>query len=642
MRSSSVYAGRLAPRFRRVVALAVGLVLAGLACALADDLRTWTDVSGKHKMKAKFVSAAGGKVTLEGEDGAQFEIELAKLSQADQKHVADLQQAEKNPFKPVEASPFKSKKTSGRAKAAPADPDLAAPDWSSARVLALTPAQDKWEFPVAKAAAAPKLTNRAIPLPPKSNFFEGTKALVVSTPARRAVVGYLFGGQPGKGNEGATTRLVLCDLENGKQAATASVPGQFVPLALADDGARVLMKREEWGGGNQDRLELWNLSGADVEKVLRWAPYDDLKGGDRDVKWAAFLDAKRLATVSNNGKLVVWELDPLKPLYHLQAQGGATPAVSPDRKYLAFTTGNDVGVLDVAAGDVLALQAMPAANVPWPALSFSPGGTRLACVSMNKLFVWDFATGALYREIPLLQVPVQGPAVWTDEGHVLVGGFLIDLETQVKVWQYTGYEQVQPLGAVCYFVVSEGEAKPGALVPARLPQPGVQQALDKAKKDPNFFVLKPGVTVKIDVSGLADEDQREKVRKALAAKLEANGCQVSSNGTITLAASTELGKEREVTYRTIGRGFGVKTYKVKEHFTRVKFVYQGQTAWEARGGSVPHLAHLKQGQKMEDYLKEYEKPNYKYFETVELPKLLTRPTGRPALGTSTISTAGLR
>src|SRR5207249_10062893 len=116
----------------------------------------------------------------------------------------------------------------------------------------------------AKPAATPKLTGRAIPLPPKSNFFEGTKALAISPAAHRAVAGYLFGGQPGKGNEGATTRLVLCDLESGKQVGAATVPGQLVPLALADDGTRVLMKREEFGFGNQDRLELWDLAGPDV------------------------------------------------------------------------------------------------------------------------------------------------------------------------------------------------------------------------------------------------------------------------------------------------------------------------------------------------------------------------------------------
>ena len=46
------------------------------------------------------------------------------------------------------------------------------------------------------------------------------------------------------------------------------------------------------------------------------------------------------------------------------------------------------------------------------------------------------------------------------------------------------------------------------------------------------------------------------------------------------------------------------------------------TAWEASSVNIPFIAHLKEGQKLEDYLKEHEKPNYAYFEHLELPKLL--------------------
>lgn len=54
------------------------------------------------------------------------------------------------------------------------------------------------------------------------------------------------------------------------------------------------------------------------------------------------------------------------------------------------------------------------------------------------------------------------------------------------------------------------------------------------------------------------------------------------------------------------------------------------------------MVMLKEGQTMEAYLKEQEKPNYEFFTRVELPKLVTRPTGTPTLGTSQVSTAGVR
>src|SRR2546430_12045494 len=106
-------------RTTRLLALATGLLaLASVggvpgAAGSPAEFRTWSDASGKFTVKAKFVSAADGKVTLEQEDGSTVEVELAKLSPADQKYVADQQAAADSPFKknPAE-TPFQPKSTS--------------------------------------------------------------------------------------------------------------------------------------------------------------------------------------------------------------------------------------------------------------------------------------------------------------------------------------------------------------------------------------------------------------------------------------------------------------------------------------------------------------------------------------------------
>lgn len=93
---------------RRSMPLAGSLFVAlcsGLWAIAADAApRTWTDSSGKHKMKASFVSLDDGKVTLEKNDGETIEIDLKKLSKADQKYIADATKA-------GDDSPFKSKKS---------------------------------------------------------------------------------------------------------------------------------------------------------------------------------------------------------------------------------------------------------------------------------------------------------------------------------------------------------------------------------------------------------------------------------------------------------------------------------------------------------------------------------------------------
>ena len=124
---------------------------------------------------------------------------------------------------------------------------------------------------------------------------------------------------------------------------------------------------------------------------------------------------------------------------------------------------------------MIALQPSPMQNMAWTSFSFSPTGKRLACkVFVNKVFVYDVSNGGLYREISLQGLNVQQtPAVFSDDDHVLLGDHtLIDLESQVRLWQYQGNEHVVASNGVCWFEVAARQNQAGALVPARSPQPG--------------------------------------------------------------------------------------------------------------------------------------------------------------------------
>jgi hypothetical protein len=168
------------------------------------------------------------------------------------------------------------------------------------------------------------------------------------------------------------------------------------------------------------------------------------------------------------------------------------------------------------------------------------------------------------------------------------------------------------------------------------------ERIQKAIESPDFFVLKPGATVKLDVSGLPDLGEREKAAAALTQKLQANGCQVGANGAVELVAVAEAGKRREVAYHTFGRPYS-RVYMVQEFHSRVKVVYQGQTAWEVSCTSVPGFVHLQEGETMEQYLERNEHPNYEWFGKVELPKVVQKPTsGAATLGTTRVTTAGVR
>jgi hypothetical protein len=631
--------------------------LLGLAGGVvrAEDLRTWTDITGKHKIEAKYVGAFNGKITLEQADGSRFEIENRQLSVADQEYVIQKQNEEKsgNPFRKMEPpSPFQKKAegaTAGppaeaaaaSAPAASSGPRTVRVEWDEAEVIGLTPTSTEWKVDVPRPApeAAPAKL-RPVPLPQKANFFERVKELVVNAPGTRAVVGYA-GGSPG---QKAATRLVLCDLENGKMLGQASTPGQYVPLALSDDAGRVLVRTDDFGPGKRDRLEIWSLGKGGITKLIESVLYEGENDRERDIRWAAFLDAERFATISESGKLVIWRLDTLKPLATLQAGGGGTPAISPDRKRIAFNTGKEIGILDVATREVVALQPAPMPNMAWTTMSFSPSGARLGCqVFVSKMFIYDTATGALRREVPLQGMNGQGRLVWPDEKSVLLGGqTLIDLASLVRVWSFQGGEHAREVGGLVWFVVTPMNQQ-GGLVPAKIPPPGVEQALARALADPELFIVKEGASVSVDASGIPDASQRDRVVRDLTASLARNGIKVAANRPVVVQASMERGKEEEVSYRTIGMGFGVDTFKVRPWIVRVKFVYQGKTAWETGQSSMPFMdfAHLKKDESLADHVKSFEKPNYEIFGRIELPKMLQKP-GQQTLGVSQVTIAGVR
>jgi len=51
------------------------------------EVRTWTDATGKFSVRARLVSVMSGRAKLTREDGSEIAVEIAKLSEADQRYI---------------------------------------------------------------------------------------------------------------------------------------------------------------------------------------------------------------------------------------------------------------------------------------------------------------------------------------------------------------------------------------------------------------------------------------------------------------------------------------------------------------------------------------------------------------------------
>ena len=65
---------------------------------LKNTLRTWTDVSGKHKIEAKFVQRTDAEVTLKTDAGRELTLAIDRLCEEDRKLLSSQQATDENPF----------------------------------------------------------------------------------------------------------------------------------------------------------------------------------------------------------------------------------------------------------------------------------------------------------------------------------------------------------------------------------------------------------------------------------------------------------------------------------------------------------------------------------------------------------------
>ena len=618
-----------APRF--ILVAGIGLLLATVA--RAEELRKWTDSTGQFELQAKFISVEDGVVSLVREDGSKMSIALDKLSKADQEYVASVKSA--NPFKAAGNSPFKaSMEPKPKPQPSSQGPREVTVDWSKSEVIALDGTASGWKEPspsedgtsaswniTPPSTDASDFRAKTVGLASKEDFFEKLSGVGINIVAKKAVVGYVLGNPSIEG----TSRITICDLARGRATASASTPGQMIPIGLHDDGEHVLMRRTEFGFGKSDRLEIWSIEGKEVVKSLIWTPFDDVTGGQRDVMWAEFIDSNTLAISSRGGRVALFNVATAQPICHFETSEGAVPAMSADRKWIAFCSTSTMGLFDVEKREVAVAQSTPEA-LTWPFMAFSPSGRRLGCIAQDRILVWDTATGQLEKNFKTPGIHIHGNIDFPDDGFILCANqFLVALDTQLKLWQYKGLEYARTVGGTTFLAVS-GFNAPGTLAAAKLPHPAALSMLENATKQPDLFVFRKGTPVKLNVTGIQDA-HRKRVSDALTKKLELMKCPVQADAAVEIVAKVEGPKQKEIRFWHSGE------YKVKEYLTKLEFMYQGKVIWKASGTNVPHFVSLKKGENLEGVLRKASaQPAYAYYDNIVFPEFLQKPSESQAAG----------
>ena len=527
-------------------------------------------------------------------------------------------------------------------------------DLSEAKLFGLGKAGNAFPLAVGSVMATPKPAGaRPIGFPAAPDFFDKISGLAISVPSGKAVVGRI---NQRPGSPDAFSRFYVCDLSGEADTESTRIIGNYTPLALSDDGQTLLVCQvtDAFGGG--EKLEFWSIQGK-YKRLAAFTPYEaankspGVSKHDSAVKRALFAGPNQLVTADVGGNVVVWDVSTGKPTYQITSQRDADPARSPDGKFLAVATNEDVAILDPVAGKSVA--RLPIKSVGSARVAFSPNGKRLAHANMGVITVFDLSTGEQEKSFDAPFVSISDAVFcWADDGHVLAGDTVYSVEYGVALWKYNGGERYRPAGEYVYSVVNNRDRAPGALVPVAMPPARAVKRLDEVSRTPDFIILKPGSEIKIDAGGIADPLKQSQIRIALIKRAEAAGYQVADDAKVVLKAATAFGKEHEMLFEPFGspafrRGRTPPTkVQVRPFLASVTIEYEGKTAWRAGSGGIPFgLIWLTQGETIETHMKKYNEPNYVLFDRVKLPKKLFKPLGDgvgAGLGSSTITATGVK
>ncbi|QDT33612.1 SHD1 domain-containing protein [Thalassoglobus polymorphus] len=597
------------------------LLMALGAVADADDARTWSDATGRFKIEAKLVSQKDGKVKLERTDGKSVEIDITKLSEADQKYLKEL---ELNPFKTTDddgkgAMPAKkegmSAKKETRSGNGSANPGATQNvDWGGSSEVDISSYGNGWDVsPVVPEEL--DYVPKAVSLPKRVDFFEKLQGVVIHPKARRVVAGYMWNF--GVKNKAPQTRLVLSDLNTGRERGEGVVYAEMAPLALHPDGELLLMKNLKRGSPN---LELWRMPNNHISRERTFAPIREGSFGRPEVQYARFLDENSFVLKDSSGLVSIWDLSTLQPVCHFSIDSNCRPALSADGSMLAFYKDERIGLFGTKSHEVIAIQKTPR-RLNFTNFAFSPSGERLACTAFDALLVWELETGEIYRDFVLEGIVLNSGVEYSHDNFVLLGKrYLVELESMIKLWDYHGAENVQAIDGTTYFSVSP-QNSPGAIMPTLLPHEGAREALNAALNEPDLFVFREGVNVQLDTSQIPGSHQA-KVEASLRNKLSELDITVDDSAPVTLKAAVSGPKQKEMTYTRSG------SYTVQIYTTTVELIYQGKSIWKKTGTNIPHFVRIQSNQNLGDILSKASKqPAYQFYDNLALPKFVQKPVG---------------
>lgn len=566
--------------------------------------RTWTDSTGKYKIKASFVRMEGDKVFIKKEDGKTVSFALDKLSKKDQDYVESLdvgnpfagedENEDDNPFaggSSSKTSTSPDRRVSAAEKRQELERRMSGGRSSSAsrnsRTSSSRPGRGtslNIDLPDGDAFNAEPKTVYTRKAPEgggasrKSETCEPDPSTRESQDFNPRNLSFDLGGRLPSGvwardagfavfnNKGKAAAIYAMNIDIREKPeecrgvvffgdpVRGKVDGaqylQKIELfGVSPDGSKALFREEGWGSSTHGTMNFVHIVGIDGMKLTPIASYypfaadsqpDRMHNWDIDVTWGDWIDNNLIMLVSRKDRLLVMEAETGKAVWKLNSISHGAS--------VAFSPGRRYCLVNGRAGTVMleSVNGRPVLKLEGTEsfsggnYEFSPDGTKIARCNSDGVTIWNATEGTC--EDPFYVGDGIGDKIhWIDNRFLLAGSRLVDTETQSLVWTYDGIpDSAEIFDGFCWCLLGMSETK--RLIAVEIPH---KKALASASgPDEQRFSIRPGMDVAVNVDNSV-QNGRNEVKEKIESILTENGLVIKEDAPIKVLL--RVTQEKEVT-----------------------------------------------------------------------------------------------
>lgn len=386
------------------------------------------------------------------------------------------------------------------------------------------------------------------------------------------------------------------DLSTGRTTRSLNLPAGLTVSGLSPDGSAFTA----WHRGIMTRTDIFPIKGEPIG--LR--PFGNEANEEaKKIVMSEFISPTQLLTVSAMGKMILWTVPKMTPIYVAEVAGLSGVALSPGGKYLGGVQNGIVRLFDTQTGNVvgdLKPSFIPQNGNYKRCVVFRADGEELLSRFQHPtkgamLVRWDLKTGNVVAEHELpSNLVVQANIHYLGNNHVMVNfNSIYDFKHSAFVWRFTSLRSHHATNKPddrIWYATDTAEAN-GVLIATKFPDEATTKRIDEIVDGPGALI-KVGIKVamKYKITGSMAAEYKPMITSNLRKSWTARGLVAATEENADLTVGMIVGERdtgKLIPFRRgfgFGAGFGqggVENIKIQE-LTATSQVFLGkEKIWES-------------------------------------------------------------